>query len=406
MTNPIVIFWKWINPVSKKKSRNYNNLKQWAEKNTANLIKLALTLAVLIPVLVYYVKCYEVPVYTTEMKITRINNNVGHTYSYSSIHIVHDYNRSKGITGVPEEGVYVHCNMSKKYDKKQPLPYLSEEQLASNKHDGLIQVMNKLKKEHDKSELQWDSVRYAYKLTISTSVFRPFTPYLTMLFQQDIYSEKKETGWGELEGLNHAQASYLSSTIYENNAIVSDYWLFSDKMRPKHIGSIGFGIDRKGTFGFQKHFWQNVIDVSRAVEVFKFKPFDLYSEGIENLKFTYCGPTEFSAMKPTPDIVTVNSIEFTDSMKLVQIAHNGLTFHTKFPDMENKQQARTFALTTILTLLITILLKIVYDLTLDLWSWLKLHHKRILYAIFILAVLIPIIFLILCMGWIDISFNR
>ena len=114
---------------------------------------------------------------------------------------------------------------------------------------------------------------------------------------------------------------------------------------------------------------------------------------MRKLGFYFLGSTEFSAIYPNPDIVSINSIEYNNPDKLAIIAEQGLTFHTKFSDMENKQQARMFAITTVLTLLITLLLKYLYILTVDFWRRIYDSHKRLFYVLFVAILTLPLLYL-------------
>lgn len=412
MANPIIIFWQWLNPMSKRKKKSYTNIKEWMKRNSTSLMKLTLSLAILVPIAVYYVKCFEIPEYSTEIEVTRLTNGTGHPYSVSSITIVHDYS----IKGeVQDEGVWVTARIEKRKNK-EPLPYLSKDQLESYWHSEVTKTLEVLKQEHPKSELKWDSVRHVYRWDISYSVQRPFSPYNVLFLPKgdftsgiisNSYTEEFSTD-GTHNIIYNPDDKYGSWALYDNNVVYKNKnitvntWFFCENLY-KPLTPANSHTNR--AIAFRKHFWEMAIDVSRAVEHFHFSSPMSTSERIGFLRFYYRGLTEFSSMSPEPDVVTMNSVEFTDSAKLAQIQHDGLDFHTKFPEMENKQQARMFAVTTVLTLLVTLVLKLLYDLTSDLWIWLKTSHKKILYILFCIAVLIPIVYLLLC-TCVDLTFVR
>ncbi|MBR1933692.1 MAG: hypothetical protein IJ841_08425 [Prevotella sp.] len=66
------------------------------------------------------------------------------------------------------------------------------------------------------------------------------------------------------------------------------------------------------------------------------------------LTIDYVGATEFTDMYPEPDLKTMSSIQFTDQDKIELIKQNGLQFHVKFKELENRQNVRLFFLTAIM----------------------------------------------------------
>jgi len=75
-----------------------------------------------------------------------------------------------------------------------------------------------------------------------------------------------------------------------------------------------------------------------------------------DLTFQFVGATEFSDMIPEPDVMTMSSISFTDQRKIRQINQNGLRFHVRFKELENRQNVRLFFLTSTMSALLTILI--------------------------------------------------
>ena len=86
--------------------------------------------------------------------------------------------------------------------------------------------------------------------------------------------------------------------------------------------------------------------------------FDLVSSSIDSINFVidFGNVCEFSNMDPMPDIITKNSIEFTDQWKILQIKNNGLDFHVKFVELENLQGIRLFIIQAVISGLIVILI--------------------------------------------------
>ncbi len=74
------------------------------------------------------------------------------------------------------------------------------------------------------------------------------------------------------------------------------------------------------------------------------------------------GPTDFFAMHPQPDVMTVSGFKFTDSLKLRQIMFDGIEFHAKFPQTEGLQSARIFVVTTLISILISIVFTLSYQI--------------------------------------------
>lgn len=106
-------------------------------------------------------------------------------------------------------------------------------------------------------------------------------------------------------------------------------------------------------------------------------------------------PTDFGTLYPKPDVMTYGAIRYTDPNKLNQIAWNGLEYHAEFPDMENFQDVRLFAITTIVTILITIFFKLIYSLLKEcIWGKLKSQPKKVLIIVSVVFLLM-IIFLII-----------
>lgn len=77
-------------------------------------------------------------------------------------------------------------------------------------------------------------------------------------------------------------------------------------------------------------------------------------------KIDFMGPVELLPMNPEPDVVSMTGFEFSDSLKLRQIMHDGLAFHARFPQTESLQSARIFFLTVIISLLFTWLCTLIY----------------------------------------------
>lgn len=81
----------------------------------------------------------------------------------------------------------------------------------------------------------------------------------------------------------------------------------------------------------------------------------------EKICIDYNGAVDFSDMFPTPDIINVNSIVFTNPHKIAYIQKEGLKFHADFIELKNIAQLRNYILTAILSITISILCSIVIN---------------------------------------------
>ena len=139
-------------------------------------------------------------------------------------------------------------------------------------------------------------------------------------------------------------------------------------------------------------------DVSKMVEIVRF-PITTW-QFIKSLTIDYRCPTDFGKIVPEPDEYTSTSIRYTDSLKLNKIAWDGLRYHVRFPDMENIQEIRIFALTTIATLLFTILVTLFYRLLIKNWilNWRQYPKKFIVTIITIIVITVILLFI-----WVQLS---
>ena len=85
----------------------------------------------------------------------------------------------------------------------------------------------------------------------------------------------------------------------------------------------------------------------------------------DTLSIEFCEPTNFSAMYPIPNKITVSSIEFTDSSAIKAIMSNGLRFHTDFIQLKEMSARRTFLLSALLSLVISLFASLVFKYVFD-----------------------------------------
>lgn len=136
-------------------------------------------------------------------------------------------------------------------------------------------------------------------------------------------------------------------------------------------------------------------DFSKIVEVIRIPPAS--AQFVKSLTIDYMCPTDFGTLYPKPDMMTYGAIRYTDPKKLNQIAWNGLEYHAKFPDMENFQDVRLFAITTIVTILITIFFKLIYNLLKEcFWGKLKSQPRQVLKMVFVVLLITVLFFVISC----------
>ena len=90
MANSIIIFWKWFNPFS----TTDEGTKQWDRKKKVALLKVAVICSLLIPVVIFYIKCNEVSVLFTDITSTNLYGNI---QLNSKVSICYDFSRSKDV---------------------------------------------------------------------------------------------------------------------------------------------------------------------------------------------------------------------------------------------------------------------------------------------------------------------
>lgn len=385
MANYILIFWQWINSFSPKKGLKRN----WDKGKKVALLKLATVTVLLIPVLAFYIKCYEVSVLFTNITMTNLYGNIPLN---TNIAVNYDFSRSHDFqTDGVEPGVEIEYNIPEELRRCYKKPVFSEEFIENLKKDNstisfhpytddLLFLNETLRRDFSRSNIDWDSICGVYKVHLENKAIFPFKPF----FIDKTPSEFK------IDSIRYK--GYIASCVFGIPSITSGdtiktdiYFLTSTHKAATHTSRLA------GTsFKYYKNTLIDARDISRAIETFHITG-DI---NVRKLKFNFLGATEFSAIYPEPDVVSVNSIEYNDSAKLSVIVKNGLAFHTKFPDMENKQQARTFAVTTLLTLLITLFLKYLYVLVVDWGRWLYDKKKRVFYILFVTMLLIPLLYVL------------
>lgn len=101
---------------------------------------------------------------------------------------------------------------------------------------------------------------------------------------------------------------------------------------------------------------------------------DLDPQRTKELSFDFLGPIELFPMDPVPDVISMSGFSFTDSTKLRRICEHGLSFHARFPQMENLQDVRIFGLTTFVSLFFTLVCTILFRI--GRFYWLSRGHAN------------------------------
>lgn len=121
-------------------------------------------------------------------------------------------------------------------------------------------------------------------------------------------------------------------------------------------------------FGYPDIFYLGARDVSQ--KVYRLSGIDIcrHFTDVRRIRFNFGGPTTFSPMTPVPDAVTMSGFEFTDSLKVEEIKHNGLVFHARFLQLENIQNVRVFVLTTLISVFFTMSVTFAFKSITELFS--------------------------------------
>lgn len=157
----------------------------------------------------------------------------------------------------------------------------------------------------------------------------------------NISDHKDYTSDPFLDESNNAKAigfwGYRDSAYYQNH-----YFLRLDKNK------VGIS-DKEKVEGIDNPLvcpkWYSMFDISQS-----YFDISLTCVSIDSvvLKFDFVGATDFSEMRPKPDIVGMSSITFSNPQKIEQIKKNGLVFHAHFKEKDGIQTIRLFAVTAMM----------------------------------------------------------
>lgn len=120
--------------------------------------------------------------------------------------------------------------------------------------------------------------------------------------------------------------------------------------------------------------WFALFDISQSY--FKIN-INSYSVDQINFKLYFGGAVELSEIYPKPDKIYMNGFEYTNQAKMMYIRENGLLFHVKFKEFQNRQTIRLFFVTAIISsLFMVFIVFIVLGLFLARNAWSKAHKQQ------------------------------
>ena len=150
----------------------------------------------------------------------------------------------------------------------------------------------------------------------------------------------------KFSGYQWDHASVADISCDENMARLS--YSSSSRARSKEHWSDWFNIYNpfRGGAAMETPKWFRLEDISQA-----YIDINISSLTIDSITLTmdFVGVTEFSSMNPMPDEIDMSKIVFRDPVKLYQIRNNGLRFHARFKELENRQQIRVFSVTAVMS---------------------------------------------------------
>lgn len=262
----------------------------------------------------------------------------------------HTFNAFLSCEGYSSKNSY--CNLRLQIDAGSTI---ESETYKRNNSYNLIQVYNsdEYNENIPLSKFFWG--KCSYLLTSHTNIFFNKISYYFLDF--DVTSNIKSTIHNkEFTGVLNSNDFVLS--------YIENPKLFSDSLGTHASGSGILGFC-KGKGGGDLQLYMSLlnsrptllspwnVEQSNYAIIFKTNHIKCDTISIE-----FKGATDFSNMYPTPDKTTVSSIEFYDSEKILEIAKNGLRFHTDFIELREMGARRTFMLSGFVSLLISLLASI------------------------------------------------
>ena len=210
----------------------------------------------------------------------------------------------------------------------------------------------------DTLEKMFDSLYNAFSLKYSFDL--PLYYIETKMDARRFLALKRAVAFDGMQ--KHNNKWYCDSSMYIRNKGIKlggcelVNYTYNDK-------SLGIRLFELGADNFSKRWsekeiitqgtpgWTSLEDISQAYYKFKLK-----AETLDSivLHIDFVGATEFSLMHPEPDKKTLSGVYFYDKEKIKQICSDGLFFHAKFVELQNRQTIRMFFLTAIMGGLTTV----------------------------------------------------
>ena len=390
-----------------KLSSSSSNKSYLTARQLRNFIKLAASLVALLYFSYALKKIYEVPVYVT--KIDAITSNcVIDSVRGIKIGIYRNYDR-EDKKSMKHDSIWESYNKKARFSGGVFVDGFCNVQRGTHsankeKEEIILNALDSIYKRYEFSPIEAPNLIY---LSIETTRRQKFYPpvldireYVDTL-RGDIYIVHFDGTKRIVDSLYYKRVfDYSASkTVPNGSTCLSENYVATSEEDSMMI----FNAELK-TLSHGMPTYYVAEDISKLVEVIYVgeKKDSLQDIGIwkyvKSLTFDYVGPTEFSEhIIPEPDKITLSSISYWNSEKIQEIGRNGLRFHAKFPDMENKQEARIFILSAIVTGLGAMFLRYMWRILFDSYKWLayKTRKIKLIKWIFLMTLIAFVIWLIM-----------
>ena len=407
-----------IHPMLNNLFKSYRN-----NRIIALICRLLFVFIALVVLRIVMIKVYEVPVNYTEFHIIRdsiLNEGELHLF------VVKDYDRKKETSdyfvedstrrgGIYVEGIiynkdtaalFTNSNLSGKDLLLRNKKYIDIIDTAkydySRKGSKAIYMVLKSTRRQELFPLIQDAV-------ITKEYFNTYTENKTDYYHYGRYSKditevdsnnkrvlyiptavlNKKYCKGEVWNIPLDSVFVYTRIRANRQGVCKESFTFSsekDSVIPCFMGITGNPLEKPNPFLVAE-------DISKMVEILRI-PVSTHSF-VKSITIDYRCPAEFGFLVPEPDERTMSSIRYTDSLKILKIAVDGLEYHVKFPDMENIQEVRLFGLTAIITILLSVFASLLYKLFTRyvIRKWYKNPTFSILSTITILTLSLILLFL-------------
>lgn len=205
-----------------------------------------------------------------------------------------------------------------------------------NKGDNRCDSLRMVYYQHVKAE-EKDSSRCLYYIKTTQSL-------TDMLYNKALALHPDSIGKSDLKGTSIVKRKISDGYCYQET-----YNMFSSLK----ICSNTWGVTDTSGMLLSNPGWFAACDISQAYYEIKLNSLTIDSL---TLDINFVGAADFSEMIPKPDVVTMSAIKFIQPEKIQTIKKNGLRFHAKFKELENRQTIRLFFLTAFMCTLLSTLL--------------------------------------------------